>query len=108
MNLLKRLARQETEKLSSSDEAVRDPIQEEGRPPCQELGVVVEQTLEQLLPSKLLLSLAKEQVMGKAWLQQQLEQVLQRVAAFHLMEECDALQWAALEVRHCLGHIQSV
>ena len=65
------------------------------------------QALGQLLASKLPLHLAREQLLGKVWLRQQQEQVLQRVAAFHQTEGCDEVQLLVLEVRCWSGCIQS-
>jgi hypothetical protein len=96
-------------KLGSSDEAatVGDLIQEEERPLYLEQANVVGQALGQLLESKLVLYFAIEQLLGKVWLRQQQEQVLQRVAAFHRMEGCGEVQPLVLEVHCWRGHIRS-
>lgn len=65
------------------------------------------QALGQLLASKLPVHLAREQLLGKVWVRQQQEQVLQRVAAFHQMEGCDEVQSLVLEVRCLSGCIRS-
>jgi hypothetical protein len=49
-------------KLASSDEVEGGLIPEEGRPLYQDLGIVAVLALEQLLVSKLLLCLAREQL----------------------------------------------